>query len=74
MKPKNMGSEKVQGTCQHKDFGFEESAVPQTHMESGFRTFSEGFFTRSHGSGSILERDWLCKVIWSYLEQVEIVL
>ena len=50
---------KGSSTCQYKDLSFEESAVPRTDRESGFGTFSEGLFTRSHVSGSIVERDWL---------------
>ena len=46
--------------CQHKDLSFEESAVSRTDSEFGCRTFSKGLFTRSHVSGSIVERDWLC--------------
>ena len=51
---------KSSSTCQHKDSNFEESAVPRTDRESRFRTLSEGLFTRSHISGSIVEWDWLC--------------
>ena len=54
---------KGSSSCQHKDLSFEESAVPQTDRKSGFRTFSKELFTCSHVSGSIFERDWLCKVI-----------
>ena len=47
-------------TCQHSNLNREESAVSRTNGESGFRTCSEGLFTRSQVSGSIVERDWLC--------------
>ena len=42
--------------------GFEFFKSRQFHeqIESGFRTFSEGLFTRSHVSGSIVEREWFC--------------
>ena len=47
-------------TSQHKNLSFEESVVPRTNRESGFRTCSEGLFTGSHISGSNVERNWLC--------------
>ena len=73
---------KGSSSCQHKDLSFEESAVPRTDTESGFRTFFEGLFTRSHVSGSIVQREWLCysktqRKVYCYcklLEQVKIVL
>ena len=62
--PTNMNNEakehwirKGSGTCRNKDLSFEESAVSRTDKEFGFRTFAEGLFTRSHASGSIVERE-----------------
>ena len=48
---------KGSSACQHKDLSFEESAVSGTDAHSGFRIFTEGLFTRSHVSGSIVEQN-----------------
>ena len=45
---------KGSSTRQLKDLSLKESAVPRTYRESGFRTCSEGLFTRSCVSGFIV--------------------